>query len=158
MRGAIPPLLQYVFMAWCSVNHRDFTLPSSTPALLTAYLKFRGFLWSSQVTDRTVRLGNKWRRSPSKHINIHSSGSSVSFGTIRGCIQKFPDWVITKYTLTTINTIWETTKRVMAAKITRLTHKIAVQLYLVAQSCTIFSSRSRWPVLKLLDTPSYIPV
>jgi hypothetical protein len=24
MRGAIPPLLQYVFMAWCLVKHRDF--------------------------------------------------------------------------------------------------------------------------------------
>jgi hypothetical protein len=23
MRGAIPPLPQYVFMAWCLVNHRD---------------------------------------------------------------------------------------------------------------------------------------
>jgi hypothetical protein len=26
MRGAIPPLPQYVFMAWCSVKHRE-TLP-----------------------------------------------------------------------------------------------------------------------------------
>jgi hypothetical protein len=25
MRGAIPPLLQYAFMAWCLVKHRDFT-------------------------------------------------------------------------------------------------------------------------------------
>jgi len=23
MRGAVPPLLQYVFMAWCLVKHRD---------------------------------------------------------------------------------------------------------------------------------------
>jgi len=23
MRGAIPPLLQYAFMAWCLVKHRD---------------------------------------------------------------------------------------------------------------------------------------
>jgi hypothetical protein len=28
MRGAIPPLSQYVFMAWCLVKHRDnFTFP-----------------------------------------------------------------------------------------------------------------------------------
>jgi hypothetical protein len=46
-------------------------------------------------------------------------------------------------------------KRVMVTKITRLTHKIAIQLHLVAESCTIFSYRSRWPVPKLLDTPSY---
>jgi hypothetical protein len=44
----------------------------------------------------------------------------------------------------------------MAAKLTRLTHKIAIQQHLVAESCTICSSRSRRPVRKLLDTPQYI--
>jgi hypothetical protein len=43
----------------------------------------------------------------------------------------------------------------MAAKLTRLTHKIAIQLLLVAESCTICISRSRRPVRKLVDTPSY---
>jgi hypothetical protein len=43
----------------------------------------------------------------------------------------------------------------MAAKLTKLTHKIAIQLHLVAEGCTICSSRSRRPVRKLLDTPSY---
>jgi len=54
----------------------------------------------------------------------------------------------------------------MAAKLTRRTHKIAVQLHLVAESCTICSSRSRWPVWKLSDytliqfysTPIEIPI
>jgi hypothetical protein len=41
----------------------------------------------------------------------------------------------------------------MAAKLTRLIHKIAIQLQLVAESCTICSSQSRQPVQKLLDTP-----
>jgi hypothetical protein len=31
----------------------------------------------------------------------------------------------------------------MGAKLTRLTHKIAIQLHLVAESCTIYSSRSK---------------
>jgi hypothetical protein len=46
----------------------------------------------------------------------------------------------------------------MAAKLTRLTHKIAIQLHLVAESCTICISRCRWPVRNLLDTdtPSYV--
>jgi hypothetical protein len=48
------------------------------------------------------------------------------------------------------------TQRVMAAKLTRLTHKIEIRLHLVAESCTICSSRSRRPVRKLLVTPSYI--
>jgi len=43
----------------------------------------------------------------------------------------------------------------MAAKVTRLTHKIALQLHLVVESCIISSSRSRRPFPKLLDTPSY---
>jgi hypothetical protein len=71
---------------------------------------------------------------------------------------------IMKYMLTTINTHSETMQsthsetmqRVMAAKLTRLTHKIVIQLHLVAESCTICSSCSRQPVWKLLDTPSYI--
>jgi len=42
----------------------------------------------------------------------------------------------------------------MTLKLTRLTHKTAIQLHLLARSCTICSSHSRWPVQKLLDTPS----
>jgi hypothetical protein len=44
----------------------------------------------------------------------------------------------------------------MAANLTRLTHKIATKLHLVAESCTIYSSRSRRPIRKLLDTLSYV--
>jgi len=43
----------------------------------------------------------------------------------------------------------------MTVKLTRLTHKIAIQLDLVAESCTICGSRSRRAVRKLLVTPSY---
>jgi len=75
---------------------------------------------------------------------------------IRGCIQKFPDWVDNE--IYAYNTRWEATQRVMAAKLTRLTHKIAIQLHAVAESSTICSSSSRRPVRKLLDTPSYSTV
>jgi hypothetical protein len=79
---------------------------------------------------------------------------SLSSLHIRRCIQKFPDWVVTKYTLITINTRWKATQRVMAAKLTRLTHKIATQLRLMAERYIICSSRFRQPVRKFLDTPS----
>jgi hypothetical protein len=49
-------------------------------------------------------------------------------------------------------------QKVMAGKLIILTHKIAIQLHLVTESCTICSFRSRMPVRKLLDTPSYIPL
>jgi hypothetical protein len=65
---------------------------------------------------------------------------------------KFPNWVDNETTII-INTRWEATQRIMAAKLTRLIHKIAIQLHLVAESCTICSSRSRRPVRKL-DTSS----
>jgi len=42
----------------------------------------------------------------------------------------------------------------MPAKLNRLTHKIVIQLHLVADSCTICSYRSRRPVRKILVTPS----
>jgi len=60
-----------------------------------------------------------------------------------------------KFTVT-INTCWEAIQRFMAAKLTRLTHKIVIQLHLVAESCIICSSHSGQPVQKLLDTPLYI--
>jgi hypothetical protein len=63
-----------------------------------------------------------------------------------------------KYTHTVGITRWEATQRFMAAKLTRLTHRIAIQLHLGVESCTICSSRSRLPVRKLLDTPSYTPI
>jgi len=44
----------------------------------------------------------------------------------------------------------------MEAKLARLTYKIAIQLHLMAESCTICSSRSGRPVWKLLDTHSYV--
>jgi hypothetical protein len=44
----------------------------------------------------------------------------------------------------------------MAAKLTRLSHKIAIQLHLAADRRTICNSRSGRPVRKLLDTPSYV--
>jgi hypothetical protein len=51
-----------------------------------------------------------------------------------------------------MNTRREATQMVTAAKLTRLTHKIAIQLHLVAESWGL----SRRPVRKLLDTPSYV--
>jgi hypothetical protein len=43
----------------------------------------------------------------------------------------------------------------MAAKLTRLTHKIAIQLDLAKEICTVCSFRSRRPVRKLSDRPSH---
>jgi hypothetical protein len=71
-----------------------------------------------------------------------------------GVSKSFRTGSITKLT-TTINTRSEATQGVIAVKLTRLTHKIAKQLHLVAESYIICSSRSRRPVRKLLDTPSY---
>jgi len=44
----------------------------------------------------------------------------------------------------------------MAAKFTRLTHKIAIQLHLAAESFNICGSRSRRPFRKLSNTPSHV--
>jgi hypothetical protein len=62
-----------------------------------------------------------------------------------GVSKSFRTESITKYTLTTINTRWEATQRVMVAKLTRLTHKMAIYLHLVTESCIIYSSRLRRP-------------
>jgi hypothetical protein len=69
-----------------------------------------------------------------------------------GVSKSFRTESITKYTLTTNKHSLRTTQRIMAAKLTRLTQKVSIQLHLVAESFTTCSSRSRWPVRKLLGT------
>jgi len=87
----------------------------------------------------------------------HSHAGHCLFSEVyKGTSKSFWTELITKYTLTTINNCWEATQRVIVANLTRLTHKIVIQLHLVAESCTIFSYCSRWPVRKLLDSPSYL--
>jgi hypothetical protein len=66
--------------------------------------------------------------------------------THEGVSKSFRTELIAKYTTTKINTRWEATERVMAEKLTRLIHKIVIQLNLVTESCNICSSRSRRPV------------
>jgi hypothetical protein len=80
---------------------------------------------------------------------------NVHIRLYEGLTKSFQTESITKYTLTTINTRWEVTQERVAAKLARLTHRIAIQLHLVAEGCTICSSLSRRPVRKLLDIPSY---
>jgi hypothetical protein len=72
-----------------------------------------------------------------------------------GVSKSFRTQSVNKYTLTFGITRWEATQKVMAAKLTILTHKIAIQLHLVAESCTICRSRPRRPDRKLLETRSY---
>jgi hypothetical protein len=73
---------------------------------------------------------------------------------IRGCIQKFLDWVDDEINSNNNKHSLRSNTNVMAAKVTRMTHKLAIQLHLVAESCIIWSSRSRRPVRKLLNTAS----
>jgi hypothetical protein len=124
--------------------------------------------FSKLIFDRWLREPLLFR-SLQVHQRIHNSPlwdpptprNSQSSPYIRNLFPKIHfnirRWVITKYTLTKINTRWEATQSVMAAKLTRLTHKIAIKLRLVAESCTICSSRFGRPVRELLVAPSYSP-
>jgi hypothetical protein len=82
----------------------------------------------------------------------------LAYMCIRGYIQTFPDWVDNEIYAYSNKRSLRSKKGVMAAKLTRLTHKIAIQVNLVAEICTICSSRSRRPVRKPLDTPSCVSV
>jgi hypothetical protein len=61
---------------------------------------------------------------------------------IRGRIQKFPNLVDNeKYTYKNKHSLRSNTKSYGGKKNTRLTHETEIQLHLVAESCTIRSSR-----------------
>jgi hypothetical protein len=109
--------------------------------------------WSEWVSKVSKSVELSW------FLSCQSSGEETEETEfyVYECVSKsFRTESITKCTLATINTRWEATQRVMVANLTRLTHKVATQLHLVAESYTICSSCSRRPVRKLLDTPSYM--
>jgi hypothetical protein len=98
-----------------------------------------------------ILVGKPEEKKPFRRPRARPLEMSTNLLLLRGCIQKLPDWVDNEiYAYNNKHLLGSNTK-VMAAKLTRLTHKIAIQLRLVAENCTICSSRSRWPVRKLLD-------
>jgi hypothetical protein len=137
----------------------------STPS---CYVSLRSILILSRFTAKSAKCSYPLRFFPMKMYAflispmraicpVHLILPDLLTLIIWGCIQKFPDRVDKEIYAYKISTLWEATQRVMAAKLTRLTHKIAIQLHLVAESCTICSSRSRRPIRKPLVTPSYYP-
>jgi hypothetical protein len=112
------------------------------------------FTWEADLLTSTWQRSNRFG-ADSRKATVLLSGRTSIYCIYEDVFKSFRTESITKYTLTTINTRWEATRRVMAAKLTRLTHKIRIQLHLVAESCIICSSRSRWPVRKLSVTPLY---
>jgi hypothetical protein len=87
--------------------------------------------------------------------NVTNTWRNLGLHVYEGVAKSFRTKSIKKQVSAAINTRWKATQSVMAAKQTRLTHKIAIQLQLLAESSTICSSCSKRPFRKLLDTPSY---
>jgi len=114
---------------WSEITRSWFTIPTYIAPLLRSNL---GLKWLNFLHVRCVFFER----------------------AVRGCIQKFPDGVDNDIINNNKHSLRSNTKG-YGSKITRLTHKIAIQLELVTESCTICSSRSTRPVRKLLDdTPS----
>jgi hypothetical protein len=74
-------------------------------------------------------------------------------GRIWDCIQTFPDWVGNEINNNNKNLLRSNTKG-YGDKTHWTDSQNTIQLHLLAESCTICSSRSRRPVRKLLDTES----
>jgi hypothetical protein len=116
--------------------------------------------WLGLVTviSGIVNIDSYQRKTSSERNEVCDKYSRVPKGKVLlydGVSKSFRTESVTKYTLTFGVTRREATQRVIAAELTRLTHKIAIQLHLLSESCTICSARSRRPVQKLLDTSSY---
>jgi hypothetical protein len=139
---------------------KRFIMPRRENQNLNCAIKTQRTRYGASVTTKhdnriTIHFCLQRMRTKETPINIQQQGKYDAYSRwYEGVSKSLRTESITKYTLTTINTRWEATKRVIAAKLIRPTHKIVIQLYLVAESCTICSSRSRQPVLGLLDTPS----
>jgi hypothetical protein len=162
--GVNPTMLQ-CYNWYMDTRNPTNTVITTTASLAVAYITVRD---SGDATNRRRSSTAPWwtcRDTAVQSVLHLSDVLRASQVTLTPCVRRLmtADFVyegvsksfrtesITKYTLTIINTRWEATQSVMVTKLTRLIHKIAIQLHLVAESCTICSSRSRWPFRKLLD-------
>jgi hypothetical protein len=95
-------------------------------------------IWTLKQRDirKTRTADMKFTIRTAGYSSLHHRSDDTS-GLTEDVSKSFRTVSISKYTLTTINTRWEATQRVMAAKLARLIHKIAIQLHLLAESCTI---------------------
>jgi hypothetical protein len=153
----------YVFMAWrlvklmdnCTLNGTgkariwSISATSETSLRCKKNCRWRCCLLTRVGKQEVMQLEVTWRLVKCEQWQREHLESRCS-------LRSFRTESITKYTLASGITRCCPLQSVMAARLTRLTHKIAIQLRLVAESCSICSSRSRRPVRKLLDAPSYI--
>jgi hypothetical protein len=126
-------------LSWRGAQLKKESTGTILPLPLSLHLRKRHYDSPKRLTE----IGNL-----QKHQRVDSVDDNF-----RGCIQKFPDLVDNEINNNNKHSLRSNTKG-YSGKVTRLTHKTAIQLHLVAESCTICSSRSRRPVRKLLDTPS----
>jgi hypothetical protein len=137
---------------------RSKTVQVLSSFVFVPYTERWKILFKGPDINRELRWGeplssekrNLWRRLPKVSPEL---GARVVYEDVS---KSFRTESIKKYTRTFGITRCCSLQRVMAAKLTRLIHRIVIQLHLVAERCTICSSFSRRPVRKLLDTPSYV--
>jgi hypothetical protein len=75
MRGAIPPLPQYVFMAWCLVKHRDnftFSTNDTCYSTKTAQSLQGGEQASFQTFEWKGKQWASWASSATSYTNLQS--------------------------------------------------------------------------------------
>jgi hypothetical protein len=125
----------------------DLILPQCAANVITDFNE----MWHLKSILKVFDQGKFWSEFCSKANGLWGVLNKCLH--IRGCIQKFPDWVDNEMN-DNKHLLRSNTKGYGGKKLTRVTCKIAIQLHLVVESCTICSSRSRRPVRKLLDTPS----
>jgi hypothetical protein len=87
------------------------------PVATTRWKTWGGSVYCSLALNHWENCINRKSCHFQAHIKWHKCWS-WGFYVLRGCIQKFPDWVDT---LAFGITRWEATLRIMAAKLTRLT-------------------------------------
>jgi hypothetical protein len=79
MNGAIPPLPQHVFMAWCLVKHRDnFTFTFICLGLIGVYNLYRVYGCLRNRLDCIKAITNHPNSRNVVNIKIHTSNESLS--------------------------------------------------------------------------------
>jgi hypothetical protein len=115
----------WMHMTW-TLTTREGSLALMTGYSLVSYCQFYLHVVHPASITSVVNSAPLPFKNPSHCIIITTTGMDRMTITYEGVSKSIRTESITKYTLTTINTRWEATEMFMAAKLTRLTHKVVI--------------------------------
>jgi hypothetical protein len=82
MSGAVPPLPQYAFMAWCSVKAQEQLYLSPLSSQITDFIQHYEIIWNSDIQRNPHHCSAKFKYQP-PHVELVMDEEILTYVSLR---------------------------------------------------------------------------